>query len=80
MPTAQAALIAYPNFRLLDFNENTEDNFVVSEEEINIGISVQKGNDELREAINSVLSEMTADDFNKMMDEAISVQPLSTEE
>ncbi|MBQ3379230.1 MAG: transporter substrate-binding domain-containing protein [Clostridia bacterium] len=80
MPTAQAALIAYPNFRLLDFNENPEDNFVVSEEEINIGISVQKGNDELREAINSVLSEMTAEDFNRMMDEAISVQPLSSEE
>ncbi len=53
---------------------------MVSEEEINIGISVQKGNDELREAINSVLSEMTAEDFNRMMDEAISVQPLSSEE
>ena len=31
----------------------------------------------LLDAMNSVLSQMTADDFNSMMDEAISVQPLS---
>ena len=49
----------------------------MSEEEINIGISLQKGNTELLDAINGVLSEMTVEDFNTMMDEAISVQPLS---
>ena len=49
----------------------------VSDEEINIGISVQKGNTELLDGINSVLATMTVDDFNSMMDEAISVQPLS---
>ena len=35
------------------------------------------GNTELVDSINSVLSKMTKDDYNKMMDEAISVQPLS---
>ena len=35
------------------------------------------GNTVLREAIDSVLSEMTADDFNDLMAEAISIQPLS---
>ena len=44
-------------------------------ENVNIGISVQKGNTELTEAINSVLSTMTEDDFNALMDEAISIQP-----
>ena len=76
MPTAQAALVAYPSFRLLDFTES-EDNFVVSQEEINIGISVSKNNPELTAAINEVLATLTVDDYNKMMDEAISVQPLS---
>nr|WP_330380097.1 hypothetical protein [Blautia obeum] len=55
----------------------TDGAFEVSDEDINIGISVQKGNDELKDAINGVLKDMTEDDYNKMMDEAISVQPLS---
>ena len=76
MPTAQAALVAYPSFRLLDFTES-DDNFVVSQEEINIGISVSKNNPELTAAINEVLATLTVEDYNKMMDEAISVQPLS---
>ena len=76
MPTAMAACVAYPDFKLLDFTDS-EDNFVVSDEEINIGISMQKGNTELKEAIDSVLAEMTVEDYSAMMDEAISVQPLS---
>lgn len=76
MPTAQAALVAYPSFRLLDFTESN-DNFVVSQEEINIGISVSKNNPELTAAINEVLATLTVEDYNSMMDEAISVQPLS---
>ena len=76
MPTAMAACVAYPDLKLLDFS-GTDDDFEVSEEEINIGISVQKGNTELLDGINSVLSEMTTDDYNAMMDDAIAVQPLS---
>lgn len=76
MPTGQAALVAYPDFRLLDFSA-TLDNFQVSQEEINIGISVSKKNPELTKAINGVLSKLTVEDYNRMMDEAISVQPLS---
>lgn len=76
MPTGMAALVAYPDFKLLDF-AGTDDDFQVSEEEINIGISVQKGNTELLDAINSVLETMTTEDYDAMMQEAISVQPLS---
>lgn len=76
MPTAMAACVAYPDMKLLDFT-GTGDDFEVSEEEINIGISVQKGNKELLDGINSVLAGMTTDDYEKMMNEAISVQPLS---
>ncbi len=76
MPTAQAALVAYPSFKLLDFSES-EDNFQVSQEEVNIGISVSKNNPELTAKINEALSKLTVEDYNRMMDEAISVQPLS---
>ena len=75
-PTGQAALVAYPDFTLLDFGGGDND-FKVSEEDINIGISMKKGNTALQSAINEVLSTMTADDYNAMMDDAISVQPLS---
>lgn len=76
MPTGQAALIAYPDFKLLDFS-GTDGQFEISDEEINIGISLKKDNTELKDAINGVLAKMTTDDFNQMMDEAIAVQPLS---
>ncbi|MBR3430994.1 MAG: transporter substrate-binding domain-containing protein [Clostridia bacterium] len=76
MPTAQGALIAYPDLVILDFTGGGDD-FQVSEEEINIGISVKKGNTALVEAINSVLKDQTADDFNALMQEAIKIQPLS---
>ena len=76
MPTAMAACVAYPVMKILDFT-GTEDDFAVSEEEINIGISVQKGNTELLDGINSVLAGMTVEDFDSMMQEAISVQPLA---
>lgn len=76
MPTAMAACVAYPEMKLLDFT-GTEDDFAVSEEEINIGISVQKGNETLLNKLNEALATLTTDDFTRMMDEAISVQPLS---
>ena len=75
MPTAQGALVAYPDMTILDFSDS-EDNFEVSDEEINIGISVMKGNTVLKTALDSVLSKMTADDFNKLMADAIAVQPI----
>lgn len=75
-PTGLAATVAYPDMVLLDFSEG-EDAFAVSEEEINIGISLQKGNTELKDAINGVLEKMTPEDFKEMMNEAIKVQPLS---
>jgi putative lysine transport system substrate-binding protein len=76
MPTAQAALVAYPNMKILDF-AGTDDDYQVSQEEINIGVSVSKKNPELTKAINGVLATLTVDDFNRMMNEAIAVQPLS---
>ena len=74
MPTAMGACATYPDLTILDFS-GSEDDFQVDEGEINIGISVAKGNTALKDAMDGVLSGMTADDFNAVMDEAISVQP-----
>ena len=75
MPTAQGALIAYPDMAMLDFADS-EDGFAVSDEEVNIGISVMKGNTVLKDALDAVLSGMDANDFNALMAEATAIQPI----
>ena len=76
MPTALAATAVYSDMVLLDFT-GTEGEFEVSEEEINLGISMKKGNAELLEAVNGVLATLTVEDYEAMMADAIAVQPLS---
>ena len=80
MPTAQGAVAAYPGMKILDFS-GTDGDFQFSEEvraeNVNIGVSLMKGNTELKNAIDDVLSQMTVEDFNNLMAEAISIQPLS---
>ena len=78
MPTAMAACEAYDDMVILDF-AGSGDDFDADEGEINIGVSVKKGNTALVEAINSVLSKMTVEDFNTIMNSAIEIQPISEE-
>ena len=75
MPTAQGAVLTYPNLKILDFS-NSQDNFNVSAEEINIGISVREGNKTLLDAMNKVLSPMNADAFNALLAQAVAIQPI----
>ena len=75
MPTAMGACATYDDLTILDFSNNESDDFKVDEGEINIGISIEKGNTALKDAMNDVLSTMTAEDFNQIMQEAIAVQP-----
>ena len=73
-PTAQGAMIAYDDLTVLNL---AEDAFQVDEGDINIGISIKKGNSVLQDKINSVLQGMSADDFNAMMADAAKIQPLA---
>ena len=79
MPTAQGALVAYDDMVLLDFS-GTDGDFVFTDaeraENVNIGVSVRKGNDTLVSKINAVLEPMSVDDFNALMAQAIEIQPL----
>lgn len=74
MPTAMGACATYSDLAILDFSD-TEDNFKVDEGQINIGISVVKGNTELKDAMDKVLAPLNADIFNAIMNQAIAVQP-----
>ena len=80
MPTAQGAVAAYPDMTILDFS-GTDGDFQFSDEvraeNVNIGVSVKKGNTELKDKIDAVLSTMTQDDMNALMEQAIAIQPLS---
>ena len=74
-----AAVAKNDSLVILNFSGTDGDFQFASEEEraenVNIGISVQKGNTALAEAIDAVLSTMTEDDFNALMDQAITIQP-----
>ena len=74
MPTAMGACSTYDGLVILDFTGSGDD-FAVEDSDINIGISVSKGNSALKDAMDAVLADLTADHFNIIMNHAISVQP-----
>ncbi len=79
LPTAMAAAAKDENLVILNFSGTDGDFQFASDaeraENVNIGISVAKGNRVLMDAINTVLSQMTEEEFNALMDEAIAIQP-----
>ncbi len=79
MPTAQGAVAKDDNLVILNFSGTDGDFQFASEEEraenVNIGISVLKGNTELKEAMDKVLSALTVEHFDALMAQAIAVQP-----
>ena len=79
LPTANGAVAKNPNLKVLNF-AGTEGDFQFATEQeraenVNIGVSVKQGNADLQKLINDVLSQMNESDFNKMMDDAIAIQP-----
>ena len=79
LPTAMGAAAKDDSLVILNFS-GTDGDFQFADEEeraenVNIGISVQKGNTQLTDAINTVLSQFNEDQFNALMDQAIAIQP-----
>lgn len=74
-PTAMAAAYSNPDLVMLDLQGDK--GFKASDEDVNMGIAIKKGNKELTDKINKALSEISEEERNKMMEEAIKVQPLS---
>ena len=79
MPTAMGAVALDSTLKILNFSGTDGDFQFASEaeraENVNLGISVLKGNAELKAAIDKVLSAMTEEHFNILMDQAIAIQP-----
>ncbi len=79
LPTALGAAAKDDDLVILNFSGTPGDFQFASEaeraENVNIGISVAKDNTYLLEKINEVLSKMTKDAFDKLMDQAIALQP-----
>ena len=79
MPTAMGAVAKDDNLVIFNFS-GTDGDFQFADEaeraeNVNIGISVEKGNTALVDAINKVLSQLNEEQFNALMDQAIAIQP-----
>ena len=79
MPTATAAVAKNSDLVVLNFT-GTDGDFQFADEteraeNVNIGVSVVKGNTELQKALGDALAEIGADAFNTIMTQAIEVQP-----
>ena len=79
LPTAEGAVAKNPELKVLNFAGTEGDFQFASEEEraenVNIGVSVAKGNTELQQMLDTYLATMTEDDFNSIMVQAIQIQP-----
>ena len=73
-PSAMSLQITNDNLVILDFSDGT--GFEVSSEETDLGIACQMGSD-LVEKINTVLAELSQEDRDAMMEQAVAAQPAS---
>lgn len=74
MPTALAAQMANPDMVILDLSEG---DFDTSSEDTDFGIAVKKGNTELVEELNKVVSKLDDAKKEELMKKALEIQPLS---
>ena len=79
LPTANGAVSKNSNLVVLNFSGTDGDFTFASEaeraENVNIGVSVKKGNSQLQDILNTFLATMTVEQFNQLMEYAISIQP-----
>ena len=79
LPTANGAVAKNSNLVVLNFSGTDGDFTFASEaeraENVNIGVSVKKGNSQLQDILNTFLATMTVEQFNQLMEYAISIQP-----
>ena len=73
-PGAVSAAASNPNLKYVEFDEGQ--GFVASPEEVAISVGLRKG-DALREQINAILADISREERQKIMDEAVANQPLS---
>lgn len=72
-PEGISAEEANSNFVMVEF----EDGFEASDEDVAVAVGIKKGQDDLVEKINKILSDLSEEDRQKLMDQAIKNQPAS---
>lgn len=74
-PSAMSVLMSHPELTMLSFEEGK--GFTISDEDKDISIAVKKGNSELLDKINQTLTGISEEDRQKMLQEALTIQPLN---
>jgi putative lysine transport system substrate-binding protein len=74
-PTAMAAVYSNSNLVMLNFDASGA--FKASDEDVQMGIAIKKGNTELKDKINKALAGISEKDREAMMQDAIQHQPLA---
>lgn len=74
-PTAMAAAYSNKDLVMIDFEGGK--GFDASDEDVNLGIAVKKGNADLKDKLNKALGEISDEDREQIMQDAIKNQPLS---
>ncbi len=76
-PGAVSAVTANPDLTYVEFAEGQ--GFEASPDDTSIAVAVKKGNTELLEQINGILAEITPEEREELMNQAVENQPLSEE-
>lgn len=75
IPTAKAALLSNPDLVMVE--PDAADTFRVSSEDVDLGIAVTKGKEDIVKNLNDALASVSQADRDAMLDNAIKVQPLA---
>ena len=75
IPTAKAAVLANPDLVMVE--PDASDTFAVTDADVDLGIAVTKGKEQIVSDLNAALATIPQDERDAMLDKAISVQPLA---
>ena len=74
-PTALAAQLSNPDLIMIE--PDASDTFQVSDEDVNLGIAIHKGNEDIVKALNAALEQIPQEEREAMLEDAIAKQPLA---
>ena len=77
-PEGISVSAANKNFKAVEFEEGQ--GFQASDDEVSVAVGLKKGNEELKTKINEILSGISEEERNKLMEDAVKNQPASANE
>ncbi len=75
VPTAVSIMQSNPDLLMIDPDDS--DTFEVSDEDVNLGIAVAMGNEDIVEKFNAALATITEEEKAALLEEAVATQPLA---